>query len=199
MKENRILGGGIIAAFLSSLCCITPVLAMIAGTGSLAASFSWLEPARPYLAGVTIAVLGFAWYQKFFPAKNSAECVCEAENKVSFWRTKTFLGIITVFAFAMLSFPYYAHVFYPKQEIHVIVVHKENVRTVEFKISGMTCQGCAQHVMYEVNKVAGVLKSEASFEKKNAVVEFDDSKTSYEEIARVIDQTGYKVESILSN
>ncbi|HRJ30993.1 MAG TPA: mercuric transport protein MerTP [Cyclobacteriaceae bacterium] len=196
MKGSSILGGGLIAALLSSLCCITPVLALIAGTTSFAASFSWLEPARPYLAGVTIAVLGFAWYQKLFPKKESPECTCETDPKTtSFWKTKSFLGIITFFALAMLSFPHYAHVFYPHQERQAILVDKENLKTVEFEISGMTCQGCAEHVMHEVNKLPGVIKTTASYEKANAIVEFDDTKISETEINDAINKTGYKVES----
>ncbi|MEC3965274.1 hypothetical protein VM932_07290, partial [Muricauda sp. SYSU M86414] len=36
------------AALLSSFCCITPVLALVAGTSGLASTFSWLDPIRPY-------------------------------------------------------------------------------------------------------------------------------------------------------
>ncbi len=194
LKGSGILGGGLAAAFLSSICCITPVLALIAGTGSFAASFSWLEPARPYLAGVTIAVLGFAWYQKLFTKKKSQDCACEVDEKGrSFWQTKSFLGIITFFALAMLSFPHYAHVFYPHSEKQVVVVEKVNFKTAEFKITGMTCSGCAEQVMYEVNKLAGVLKSDASYEKASATIEFDDSKISLAEIENAINGTGYKV------
>lgn len=193
MKGNSILGGGLVAAFLGSLCCITPVLALMAGTSSFAASFSWVEPGRPYLAGITIAVLGFAWYQKLFPAKESQDCACEAKGKLRSWQTKSFLGIVTFFALAMLSFPHYAHVFYPHSEKQVIVVESNHFKKAEFKISGMTCQGCAEHVVYEVNKLPGILKVEASFEKDNAVVEFDESKISLAEIKNSINGTGYKV------
>lgn len=195
MKESSIMGGGLVAALLSSLCCITPVFALIAGTGSFAASFSWLEPARPYLAGATITVLGLAWYQKLFPKKESQECMCETDQTTSFWKTKSFLGIITFFALAMLSFPHYAHVLYPHQETRMILVNKENLKTVEFEISGMTCQGCAEHVIYEVSKLPGVIKTNASYEKANAVVEFDDTKISEAEINHAINKTGYKVQS----
>lgn len=58
------MGAGLISAIAASLCCITPVLALVAGSSGIAAGFSWLEPARPYLIGITILVLGFAWYQK---------------------------------------------------------------------------------------------------------------------------------------
>jgi mercuric ion transport protein len=55
---------GLLAAVAASLCCITPVLAFLGGASGLASSFSWIEPYRPYLIGLTIAVFAFAWYQK---------------------------------------------------------------------------------------------------------------------------------------
>ena len=62
--DKKIIGAGLLTAIAASLCCITPVLALIAGTSGLASTFSWLEPFRPYFIGLTILVLGFAWYQK---------------------------------------------------------------------------------------------------------------------------------------
>lgn len=198
MKANSILGSGLIAALLSSLCCITPVLAMVAGMSGLGASFSWLEPGRPYFAGVTIAILGFAWYQKLFPKKGSAICACDTdEKKVSFWHTKSFLSIITIFALAALFFPHYAYVFYPHPEKQLVVVSEDHLKSVEFKINGMTCHGCAEHVMYEVNKLPGIIKADASFEKKNALVEFDESQVSQNNIESAINSTGYKIVDII--
>ncbi len=43
--DNKLIGAGLLTAIAASLCCITPVLALIAGTSGLAStSFSWLEP-----------------------------------------------------------------------------------------------------------------------------------------------------------
>ncbi len=45
MKKNSnkaLIGSGIITAIAASLCCITPVLALLAGTTGIASSFSWL-------------------------------------------------------------------------------------------------------------------------------------------------------------
>ena len=62
-SDNKLIGTGLLTAITASLCCITPVLALIAGTSGIASTFSWIEPFRPYLIGLTILVLGFAWYQ----------------------------------------------------------------------------------------------------------------------------------------
>ena len=68
--DKKLIGAGLLTAIAASLCCITPVLALVAGTSGLASTFSWLEPYRPYLIGLTILVLGFAWYQKLKDRKS---------------------------------------------------------------------------------------------------------------------------------
>lgn len=191
-NSNKIIGMGVVTAIAASLCCITPVLALIAGASGLASSFSWLEPARPYLIGVTILVIGFAWYQKLKP-KKEIDCECETNEKPKFIQSKKFLGVVTAFAIGMLAFPYYAHVFYSKSEKQVIVVEKSNIRTVEFTITGMTCSGCEEHVNHEVNQLSGIIKSTASYENKNAIIEFDNSKVSVMEIEKAINKTGYSI------
>jgi copper chaperone CopZ len=190
--DKNLIGAGLLTAIAASLCCITPVLALVAGTSGLASTFSWLEPFRPYFIGLTILVLGFAWYQKLKP-KQQIDCNCETEEKPKFIQSKMFLGIVTAFALIMLAFPYYAHIFYPKTEKQIIVVDKSNVQTVEFTISGMTCASCEEHVNHEVNKLPGIIKSTASYENENAIVEFDNSKTNISEIEKAINGTGYSV------
>ncbi len=191
-SDKKLIGAGLLTAIAASLCCITPVLALVAGTSGLASTFSWLEPARPYFIGLTILVLGFAWYQKL-KTKKQIDCNCETEEKPKFIQSKMFLGIVTAFAIVMLAFPYYAHIFYPKPEKQVLVVDKSNVQTIEFSISGMTCASCEEHVNHEVNKLSGIIKSTASFENENAIVEFDNSKTNIAEIEKAINGTGYSV------
>lgn len=191
-SENKLLGAGLLTAIVASLCCITPFLALVAGTSGLASTFSWLEPARPYFIGLTILVLGVAWYQKLKP-KKQIDCNCETDEKPKFTQSKLFLGIVTVFAGLMLAFPMYSHIFYPQTEKQVIVVDKSNIQTVEFTISGMTCASCEEQVNHEVNKLSGIIKSTSSYENGNAIVEFDNSKTTIAEIEKAINSTGYTV------
>ena len=203
-SENKLIGAGLLTAITASLCCITPVLALIAGTSGIASTFSWIEPFRPYLIGLTILVLGFAWYQKLIPitigTKKEIDCECETDDlptskagKPKFMQSKTFLGIATVFAIVMLAFPYYSGIFYPNTEKQIIVVDKSDIKTTEFKISGMTCASCEEHVNHEVHKLNGIVNSKASYENGNAIIEFDKTKTNETEIEKAINSTSYKV------
>jgi len=190
--NNKLIGTSVITAIAASLCCVTPVLGLIAGTSGIASTFSWIEPFRPYLIGLTILVLGFAWYHKLKPI-NEIDCECETDKKPKFMQSKAFLGIVTVFAIVMLAFPYYSGVFYPDNKKQTLVADKSDVKTTEFKISGMTCTSCEEHVNHEVSKINGILNSQVSYENGNAIIKFDQTKTTIAEIEKVINLIGYKV------
>ena len=189
--DNKLIGTGLLTAIVASLCCITPILALIAGTSGLASNFSWLEPFRPYFIGLTILVIGFAWYQKLKPQKK-IDCKCETTEKINFMQTKSFLGIITLVVALLLSFPIYAHIFFPKPENKTIITQSSKIQKVEFTIKGMTCSGCEHHIKTEISKLKGIIEVVVSYEKGNAIVKFDNKQTSIAEIEKAINSTGYK-------
>ena len=190
--KSKLAITSLLTAITASLCCIAPVLALIAGTSGFASTFSWIEPFRPYLIGLTIVVLLFAWYQKLKPEKE-IDCERETDEKPKFMQSKTFLGVVTVFAIVLLAFPYYSSMFYPNSEKQIVVVDKSNIKTTEYKISGMTCASCEAHVNHEVNKLNGIVNSKTSYENGNAIIEYDKTKTNEAEIEKAINATGYKV------
>ena len=189
--DNKLISAGLLTAIASSLCCITPVLAIVAGSSGLASTFSWLEPFRPYFIGMTVLVLGFAWYQKLKP-QQKIDCNCETNQKPNFMQTKSFLGIITIIMVLLLSFPSYAHIFFPKTTSTAIVTPTSEIQKVEFTIKGMTCSGCEHHVKTEISKLKGIVEVVVSYEKGNAIVKFDNKQTNIEEIEKAINSTGYK-------
>jgi copper chaperone CopZ len=192
--ENKgLIGAGVLSAIAASLCCITPVLALVAGSSGLASTFGWLEPFRPYLLGITVLVLGYAWFQKLRP-KQEIECACdEDEEKQSFMQSTNFLLIVTIFSTVMMAFPYYSGAFFPDTQKEVIIVKQENLETRTFDIEGMTCEACNYTVMNAANEVGGVISSEANYETGKATITFDKSKTTEKEVVESINQTHYKV------
>lgn len=191
-KNNKIIGAGLVTAIASSLCCITPIIALVTGTSGIASTFSWLEPFRPYLIGFTILVLVFAWYQKLKP-KNEIDCECESDKKPSFFQSKIFLGMVTFFAISMTIFPYYSSVFYLKTEKEIVIVDKANIQTIKFEVKGMTCPACEEHINHSVYQLNGVLKVKSSYKYENTIIEFNDSQTSVEAIEKAVNSTGYLV------
>ncbi|MDO7171120.1 mercuric transport protein MerTP [Mariniflexile sp. AS56] len=188
----KLIATGVITAITASLCCVTPVLALIAGTTGIASTFSWIEPFRPYLMGLTVLILGYAWYQKL-KFVESVDCACETDEKPKFIQSKTFLAIVTVFAVVMLAFPYYSGFFYPTNEKEKVVVNTSDLTTTEFKISGMTCASCEAHVNHAVNTINGVVQSKTSYQNGNAIIAFDKTQTNEAAIEKAINSTGYSV------
>lgn len=194
-KSVKLAGVSIISAVAASLCCVTPVLALISGASGIASTFSWMEPLRPYLLGITFLVLAFAWYQKLKPRTTiEIQCDCEESEKKPFMQTKTFLVVVTVFSLLMMAFPYFGHLFYPKADKkEVIIVSSNSIQEISLNVSGMTCTSCEEHVKNEVNKLPGIISVSANSMQGTAIVKFDDSKTSITDIEKTINKTGYSV------
>jgi len=191
--SGKFIGAALTSAIAASLCCITPVLAIISGSSGLASTFSWIEPARPFLISASLLALSIAWYKKIKP-KTVDECGCEVNaTKQKFIHTKNFLGIVTIFAIAMSAFPYYSKAFFSENEKQVIISDQATIYNADFKITGMTCASCAEHIKYEINKLDGIIKVDASHENNDAQVWFDNAKTNVLEIETAINSTGYTI------
>jgi copper chaperone CopZ len=191
-SEKKLVGTTIITAIAASLCCITPVLALIAGTSGIASTFSWIEPFRPYLIALTILILAIAWYQKLKPKKQEIDCECDDE-KPKFINSKKWLLLVTLFAGLMLAFPYYTQIFYPNTNKDVVYVSESDINKVEYRIKGMTCTGCEVHIESEVNQLDGIIEVKANHEKGNTIVKYDKTKVTNKEIEDAVGKTGYKI------
>ena len=64
-------------------------------------------------------------------------------------------------------------------------------QSVTLSVPGMTCSACPLTVKSALNKVPGVSKAEVTFEKREAVVSFDDTKTSVQVLAKATADAGY--------
>lgn len=202
-KSNnpKVLAAGILAALGASLCCITPVLAILAGVSGAAAAFSWLDPFRLFFIALTILILGYAWYQKVKRKKQEPSCNCENEpEKKSFFRSKSFLGIITVAALLLLAFPYYSAAFFPDtDQKSATVLSPPDLQQANFEITGMTCEGCENSVEHVLSGRDGVPEAKASYEESMAVVTFNSALISPKLLQEAIEEeTGYTVTSVIT-
>ena len=64
-------------------------------------------------------------------------------------------------------------------------------KTVTLSVPGMNCDLCPLTIKKAISRVPGVASVEASYEKKQAVVTFDDSKTSVEALMKATANAGY--------
>lgn len=64
-------------------------------------------------------------------------------------------------------------------------------QTVTLSVPGMTCAACPITVKKALSKVQGVEKVVVTFEKKQAVVTYDDAKTNVEALTKATENAGY--------
>jgi len=65
------------------------------------------------------------------------------------------------------------------------------MKTVTLSVPGMNCATCPITVKKALGKVDGVTKTEVNFEKRAAVVTFDDTRTNLEVLTRATGDAGY--------
>lgn len=211
MKNKLLSGGGIITALLASLCCITPVLAVLGGLSSIASTFSFLEPFRPYFIAITILILGFAFYNAYktnqpkadeplAQKKTDIDCACgneTSDKKVSFINSKKFLWIITAVSTLLITFPYYSKALLPSGKGNVSIVQSNNIVKAKLTIEGMSCISCEKSIDYTLKLENGVISATSSYKTGTAYVEYDKSKVKPEQLKNAVEEkVGYQVKNI---
>lgn len=64
-------------------------------------------------------------------------------------------------------------------------------QTVTLVVPGMTCAACPITVKHAISKVDGVNKVNVNFDKREAVVNFDDAKASVQKLTQATENAGY--------
>jgi mercuric ion binding protein len=64
-------------------------------------------------------------------------------------------------------------------------------KTIVLSVPGMTCEACPITVRKALERVPGVQKVKATFQPKEAVVTFDDAKTSVEALLEATKRVGF--------
>jgi len=111
-KTNLPLIGGIVAAFLSTVCCIVPLLLLTLGiSGAWISNLTALEPYKPFFIIAACLLLWIA-YQKIFLSEVDCEegklCAVPKNNhlyKMIFWfASLLILGSATISFWAPLFY-----------------------------------------------------------------------------------------------
>ena len=64
-------------------------------------------------------------------------------------------------------------------------------QTVTLSVSGMTCAACPITVKKALTQVDGVSKVGIVFEKREAIVSYDDAKTNIQKLTKATEDAGY--------
>lgn len=214
MKEKAVIGGAVSAGLLASLCCIGPLLFVLFGVGAFGAA-TYFEKARPFLMGGSILLLAVAFYWVYFKRqKESCEPgeVCADKSVSRAGRIGLWSASVAVLAFAAL--PYFAGPLAAKIAEKKIVSEQSNkeeccvahisdnettitpaagMDVATFKVEGMTCVSCETTIKLALERTPGVHRTAVSYDRGEAVVEYDPQKTNHNKLRDAINKTGYTV------
>jgi mercuric ion transport protein len=108
-----IAAGGVIGALLASACCIVPLLLVTLGiSGAWIANLTALEPYKPYVAAVTLALIGLGFWRVYFRPKAECEEGSYCARPQSALLTKSALWIGAVMTLLALTIEWWAPLFY---------------------------------------------------------------------------------------
>lgn len=79
-----------------------------------------------------------------------------------------------------------------KKSEKVIVVKESDIVREKIGVNGMTCVGCEVTLEENISKIEGVVSVKASHTEKEAIIEFDSTKTDIKTISKTIKESGYK-------
>ena len=68
------------------------------------------------------------------------------------------------------------------------------MKEIKLKIEGMHCTGCSSRLEKVLNNIDGVESATVSFEKKQAIITYNESQTDIEKIKQIIQDAGFKGE-----
>lgn len=192
--QKATLGGSLLAAITASLCCIGPLVAVALGAGGFAAS-AVFEKWRPVFLGVTFALLALAWYLTYRKPKAAcAEGSACATKPVSKWN-KMVLWFATGVVLLMAAFPGLSSaILRGTQSNAPVVVTDASSAVLKVKIPSMDCAACAVSIQTKLRKQPGVVTAQVSYDTKEAVVQYDTTKLSPQDVIAAIDETGFKAE-----
>jgi copper chaperone CopZ len=192
MEKSKLpIIGGVITAIIASLCCIGPVVVALIGVGSIGA-FSVFEAYRPYLIGLTAAILGLAFYLTY----RKREVKCEDStcpegmdshkvesagkwNKIAVW-------LVTFIAAVAIAFPYFGVA--PSSPMNAAVQGKA---IATLSIEGMTCEACAKGIERSLVSIKGVRKANVEYKQGRAVVEYNPEIAQPKAFVERINESGF--------
>jgi copper chaperone CopZ len=197
MKGERVVTfAAVLTALAASLCCVGPLLFVAFGAGA-AAAVTAFAPARPYLLALAALALAFGFYRAYFrreacgPGETCGPKPASRRTRLSLW-----LASFAVILFALS--PYYAGAlsrrFGGDKVTSPPAAGGLTTARQTFKVNGMTCAGCETTIRLALEETSGVRAAQVSYERGEAVVEYDPTVTTKEKLRRAIDQTGYTCE-----
>lgn len=198
IRERLAASGAVAAAFVSCLCCLGPLMAVGLGFGAFGVA---VEPLRPYLLVASVVALGFGFRRVYrrpgVTCGIDGRCASDPGGRT----TRVVLWCAALMVLVMGIAPYAAGPLgaafsetkvtsTPDATTHTPATEHSKA-TLEVK--GMTCAGCETTVRLALERTPGVGSASVSFERGQAIVDYDPARVTPTELARELTrQTGYE-------
>ncbi|AIT82359.1 MULTISPECIES: mercuric transporter MerT family protein [Sphingomonadales] len=112
-RANWVATGALIGAGLASACCVVPLLFVTLGiSGAWIANLTALEPYKPYVAAVTLALLGYGFWHVYFKPNPPCEDGSYCARPQSARTTKAVLWLGLAIVILALTIDWWAPWFY---------------------------------------------------------------------------------------
>ena len=187
------VAGSVVSAFAASACCWIPLVLIALGI-SAGGFGAWFEKYRVLFLGVTALLLGTGFYFVYFRTPVCAPgSACAAPNLKLQRFNQVMLWVATVVVIASATFPNYVDHLLAGSAPAAATVPAQQLATLNLRVDGMTCGGCAAFVQNALQKVPGVQSASASYPQGRAVVTFDPSsppRTS--SLVEAVERGGYQ-------
>ena len=189
-KSNWGILAAIGAGVVASACCIVPLLLVTLGVGGAwVSNFSALEPFRPYFITVALGFLAYAGYREYRTAKGP-ECDCEVSMKDHLRRTLLVLGLIITLGF--IASPWIIKgTDSNAANTRALFAQNGDIQEVVLRVEGMSCETCPITVKTALSRLEGVEEVHVTYDPPQAVVRFDPSRVSVEDLEQATTNAGY--------
>lgn len=165
--------GSVVSAVFASACCWLPIVLIVFGASAVGLSTAF-ERVRPFFLLAAGVLLAAGFYLNYFRKEKcgpGSACETAAPRFKRFNRAMLWLATVFVVVFAL--FPLYAAPLLDAFESSDAADQAGATETRILSVDGMTCGGCEAHVENALTGVPGVLSTQASHDKREAVVVVD--------------------------
>ena len=112
-RQGLLATGAIVGAILASACCVVPLLLVTVGiSGAWIGNLTALEPYKPYVATVTLGLIGLGFWRVYFQPKPQCEPGTYCARQESSLITKSALWIGAILTLLAITINWWAPLFY---------------------------------------------------------------------------------------
>jgi len=184
MKADKL---GVLSALLASVCCVTPLVLVLVGLGSLGVGaalgrFHW------WFLLAASGLLAYGWWVYVKEQGRCRTANCEMPRNKT---TQTVLTAVSVVVAAFVGLNLYTYA--GQRTATVSPPTNKELASVVLPVEGMTCLTCELTIESSLRRLPGVTSADASVAQQAVAVSYDPAQVTLDGLIATVNKTGYKV------